>query len=68
MKIAIMGMGVAGSYLISRLKNNHEVVGFERMDEIKHDSICAWGSIKSTMIDLCKKAGIDFEKIHNYIY
>jgi len=62
MKIAIMGMGVAGSYLVSRLKNDHEVVGFERMEEIKHDSICAWGSIKSTMIDLCKKSGIDFEK------
>ena len=57
-----MGMGVAGSYLVSRLKNDHEVVGFERMDEIKHDSICAWGSIKSTMVDLCKKSGINFEK------
>ena len=54
MKIAVMGMGVAGSYLVSRLKNDHEVVGFERMEEIKHDSICAWGSIKSTMVDLCK--------------
>jgi len=62
MKIAVMGMGVAGSYLVSRLKNDHEVVGFERMDEVKHDSICAWGSIKSTMIDLCKKSDIDFEK------
>ena len=39
MKIAVMGMGVAGSYLVSRLKNDHEVVGFERMDEVKHDSI-----------------------------
>ena len=57
-----MGMGVAGSYLVSRLKNDHEVVGFDRMEEIKHDSICAWGSIKSTMIDLCKKSDIDFEK------
>ena len=56
MKIAVMGMGVAGSYLVSRLKNDHEVVGFERMDEVKHDSICAWGSIKSTMVDLCKKS------------
>ena len=37
MKIAVMGMGVAGSYLVSRLKNDHEVVGFVRMDEVKHD-------------------------------
>jgi len=34
MKIAIMGMGVAGSYLVSRLKNDHDVVGFERMEKI----------------------------------
>ena len=25
MKIAVMGMGVAGSYLLSRLKNDHDV-------------------------------------------
>ena len=32
MKIAVMGMGVAGSYLMARLKNSeHEVVGYERM-------------------------------------
>ena len=55
MKIAVMGMGVAGSYLVSRLKNDHDVIGFERMDEIKHDSICAWGSIKSTMIDFMQE-------------
>ena len=29
MKIAVMGMGVAGSYLVSRLKNDHEVVGLK---------------------------------------
>jgi len=34
MKIAVMGMGVAGSYLVSRLKNDHEVVGFERMEKL----------------------------------
>jgi len=62
MKIAVMCMWVAGSKLASRLKNDLEVVGFERMEEVKHDSICAGGSIKSTMIDLCKKSGIDFEK------
>lgn len=31
MKIAVMGMGVAGSYLMARLKDSeHEVVGYER--------------------------------------
>ena len=48
MKIAVMGMGVAGSYLMARLKNSeHEVVGYERMVEERHDSICAWGYNKS---------------------
>jgi len=62
MKIAVCGMGVAGSYLMARLKDDHEVVGFERMEAQNHDSICAWGTIKSTMIELCDKVGIDFEK------
>lgn len=64
MKIAVCGIGVAGSYLISRLKDLHEVVGFERMSEDKHDSICAWGTTKSKMTELCKKSGIDF---NNYV-
>jgi len=62
LKIAVCGMGVAGSYLMARLKNEHEVVGFERMSELKHDSICAWGTIKSTMSELLAKAGVDFSK------
>ena len=46
MKIAVMGMGVAGSYLMARLKNSkHEVVGYERSSQDRHDSICAWGTI-----------------------
>jgi len=35
-------MGVAGSYLMARLKNSeNEVAGYERMVEERHDSICA---------------------------
>lgn len=67
MKIAVVGIGVAGGYLIARLQNQHDVVGFERMSEKEHDSICAWGTSKSKMIELCSKADIDFEQyiIHN---
>ncbi|MCH7758303.1 MAG: tryptophan 7-halogenase [Thaumarchaeota archaeon] len=61
MKIAVCGIGVAGSYLISRIKDSHEVVGFERMSEEKHDSICAWGASKPKMVEFCKKSGLDFE-------
>jgi len=61
MKIAVVGVGVAGAYLLARLKNDHEVIGYERMTEEKHDSICAWGSSKPIMNELCKKVGINFE-------
>ncbi len=54
LKIAVMGMGVAGSYLMARLKDTeHEVVGYERMIEERHDSICAWGTIKSELYKFC---------------
>ncbi len=61
MKIAIVGIGVAGAYLIARLKNKHDIVGFERMKENDHDSICAWGSSKSKMTELCSKVDIKFD-------
>ncbi|MCH9040761.1 MAG: NAD(P)/FAD-dependent oxidoreductase [Nitrosopumilus sp.] len=61
MKIAVMGMGVAGSYLMARLKDSeHEVVGYERMVEERHDSICAWGTIKSELDKFCEKTGRNF--------
>jgi flavin-dependent dehydrogenase len=62
MKIAVMGMGVAGSYLIARLKNSeHEVTGYERSTQERHDSICAWGTIKSELEKFCKKTGRNFD-------
>ena len=61
MKIAVMGMGVAGSYLMARLKDTeHEVVGYERNPQERHDSICAWGTCKPRMVELCEKSGVDF--------
>jgi 6-phosphogluconate dehydrogenase (decarboxylating) len=35
MKIAVVGIGVAGAYLMNRLSDDHNihVVGFERMQE-----------------------------------
>ena len=62
MRIAVAGIGVAGSYLISRLKHDHDVVGFERMSEQRHDSICAWGTCRTKMDELCSKSGVDFSK------
>lgn len=61
MKIAVCGIGVAGSYLISRLKDKHEVTGFERMPKERHDSICAWGTCKTKMAELCQMSGVNFD-------
>ena len=60
-RIAVMGMGVAGSYLMARLEGSgHDVVGYERSPEERHDSICAWGTIRSVLSGFCEKAGRDF--------
>lgn len=61
LKIAVMGMGVAGSYLMARLADSeHEAVGYERSTEQNHDSICAWGTIRPELEGFCKKVGRNF--------
>ena len=58
-----MGMGVAGSYLVARLaQTEHSVTGYEMMPAERHDSICAWGTIKPVLEEFCKKVGVDFDK------
>ena len=46
MKIAVVGIGVAGAYLMNQLSNLHDVhvMGFERMEEKNHDAVCAWAT------------------------
>jgi flavin-dependent dehydrogenase len=61
MKIAVVGIGVAGAYLVNRLGKEHDVIGFERMQEESHDSICAWGTTKDAMGALARKCGLNFE-------
>ena len=60
-RIAVVGIGVAGAYLVNRLSKEHDVIGFERMREESHDSICAWGTVKNVMNDLVKKCGLNFD-------
>jgi len=60
-RIAVVGIGVAGAYLVNRLSREHDVIGFERMHEESHDSICAWGTTKSVMTDLAKKCELNFD-------
>ena len=56
-----MGMGVAGSYLMARLKDSeHEVVGYERMRE-ENMILFAHGVQSSHVLtEFCKKTGRDF--------
>src|SRR5918912_827007 len=64
MKIAVVGIGVAGAYLMNRLSDSHDnhVVGFERLPETQHDAVCAWATCKSVMSGLVKNCGLNFEE------
>jgi flavin-dependent dehydrogenase len=61
MRIAVAGLGVAGSYLLNRLGEKHEVVGFERQPFDKFNAVCAWGTSRHEMRRLMAPTGIDFE-------
>ncbi len=66
MKVAVVGIGVAGAYLMNQLSSDHDIdiVGFERMEEKNHDAVCAWATCENIMKNYAKKCGLDFE---NYI-
>jgi flavin-dependent dehydrogenase len=63
LKIAIVGIGVAGAYLMNRLSDyhDHQVIGFERMPQEQHDAVCAWATCENVMEGLAKNCGLDFE-------
>ena len=46
LRIAVVGMGVAGAYLASQLHENHEVVCFERLSEKDFDAVPLKKSIR----------------------
>jgi len=66
MKIAVVGIGVAGAYLMNQLSDLHDVHvrGFERMPERDHDAVCAWATCDNVMKDYAKQCGLNLE---NYI-
>ncbi len=61
-KIAIVGLGVAGSYLLNRLSQEHEVTGYEMQKEGQFEAVCAWGTSKQELSKIMQPLGIDFEK------
>lgn len=63
MKIAVVGIGVAGAYLMNRLSDDHDnrVVGFERMPKDQHDAVCAWATCENVMSGLARNCGLNFD-------
>ncbi len=61
MKIAIVGMGVAGSYLSSRLSEKHQVTGFDMLSKDKFDAVCGWGTTKEGLSKFASNCGLNFD-------
>ena len=61
MRIAVVGTGVAGSYLLNRIPKEHEVTAFEMREAGKWWAVCAWGTSAPFISDLVAKAGMNFE-------
>ena len=63
MKIAVVGMGVAGAYLMNGLCKDHDnfVKGFERMPIEQQDAGCAWATCEKIIDDLVKECGLNFD-------
>lgn len=61
MKIAVVGTGVAGAYLLNRIPEEHQVEAFEMKTEKNWYTPCAWGTSEPFIRDLVKKAGFNFE-------
>lgn len=60
MKIAVVGAGVAGSFLLNRL-DGHTVECFEMRPEEKWYTVCAWGTSAPYIADFVKRAGFNFD-------
>ncbi|MCS7125563.1 MAG: NAD(P)/FAD-dependent oxidoreductase [Aigarchaeota archaeon] len=67
MKIAVVGIGVAGSYLLARLNEKYIVEGFEKLEKSRYFPICAWATSKNEMSKLCKRVGLNFDDYILYV-
>ena len=66
MKIAIVGAGVAGSYLAHVLaRQGNGIKVFEASHEGSYWPVCAWGASKHILTEFSDKAGLRFD---DYIY
>jgi len=61
LRVAVVGCGVAGSYLLNRIPPEHHVEAFEMRPHDKFWTVCAWGTSAPFISELVKKAGFNFE-------
>ncbi len=61
MRVAVVGAGVAGAYLLNRIPDEHEVECFEMRPEEKWYTVCAWGTSEPYISEMVKKAGFNFD-------
>lgn len=62
MKIAVVGMGVSGSYLSNQLSGDHQVTCFERYPKKKYQCVCAWGTSKHYISKYAENCDLNFEE------
>ncbi|MDG6901796.1 MAG: NAD(P)/FAD-dependent oxidoreductase [Nitrososphaerota archaeon] len=60
-KMAVVGTGVAGAYLLNRLPSDVQAEAFEAKTEKNWYTVCAWGTSQPFISDLVKKAGFSFD-------
>lgn len=61
-RIAVVGTGVAGSFLLNRLDDRgYDVQGFERHREDDFKAVCAWGTNGVMIQRYADAAGLDFD-------
>jgi len=61
LNVAVVGIGIAGSYLLSRLSEHNQVTGYEFLPYEKFDAVCSWGTSKHEMKRIIQLAGLNFD-------
>ena len=61
MKLAVIGCGVAGAYMLNRLPSGVEAEAFEMKSEKNWYTVCAWGTSQPFIRDMVRQAGFTFD-------
>jgi flavin-dependent dehydrogenase len=60
-RVAVVGTGVAGAYLLNRLPADYQAEAFEMRTEKNWYTVCAWGTSEPFISDLVRQAGFNFD-------